>query len=432
MGAVLNRGLPPASAAWLVWGLGACLYLIAFYQRVAPAVITQELSREFRLSAAALGNLSAFYFYSYVAGQIPTGLIADRWGPRRLLTAGAAVTALGTLAFALAPNAATANAGRLLIGAAGGVAFVSMLKIASHWMAPRQFAFASAMALFVGVLGATAAGAPLRVAVDAFGWRGVMAASAAATALVAVAIWIVVRDDPSERGYASYRPAQDAHASARPVLEDLREAFAYRNIWILLVAPAAFSSLILSFAGLWGVPFLVMQYGFTTTQAATVASAMLIAWSASSLAYGVLSERLGRRKPLMIGGLVATMALWSAVVFIPGHPRALLVALLLATGISAGPFVLTFAFAKESVPPRIAGTASGVANMGVMIGGMLMQPLIGIVLDLSWGGVMADGARYYEFEAFSRAFTLILVWGALALVLLALARETHCRQSQGG
>ena len=67
----------------MVWALGAALYLIAFYQRVAPAVITQELSRDFGLSAGALGNLSAFYFYSYVAVQIPTGLLADRWGPRR-------------------------------------------------------------------------------------------------------------------------------------------------------------------------------------------------------------------------------------------------------------------------------------------------------------------------------------------------------------
>ena len=132
-----GRGHPPASLAWLVWGLGAALYLIAFYQRVAPAVLVQELTREFSLTGAALGNLSAFYFYSYVAMQIPTGLIADRWGPRKLLTAGAALTAAGTLVFALAPTAHVANAGRLAIGAAAGVAFVAMLKLASHWMPSR-------------------------------------------------------------------------------------------------------------------------------------------------------------------------------------------------------------------------------------------------------------------------------------------------------
>lgn len=71
---------PPAMLAWTVWGLGALLYLIGFYQRVAPAVITDRLMADFTLGAAALGNLSAFYFYSYVVMQIPTGIIADRWG----------------------------------------------------------------------------------------------------------------------------------------------------------------------------------------------------------------------------------------------------------------------------------------------------------------------------------------------------------------
>ena len=130
--------LPPAKLAWTVWGLGAVLYLIAFYQRVAPAIMTTELMAEFHITAAALGHLSAFYFYSYVGMQIPTGIIADRWGPRRLLTAGALVAALGSLMFALAPSIGWAYAGRLLIGGSVAVAFVCMLKLASHWIVPRQ------------------------------------------------------------------------------------------------------------------------------------------------------------------------------------------------------------------------------------------------------------------------------------------------------
>ena len=73
------RGYPPASLAWSVWGLGALLYLIGFYQRVAPAVMTDQLMIDFSIGATELGNLSAFYFYSYVVMQIPTGIIADRW-----------------------------------------------------------------------------------------------------------------------------------------------------------------------------------------------------------------------------------------------------------------------------------------------------------------------------------------------------------------
>jgi MFS family permease len=419
---------PPARIAWLVWALGAALYLIAFYQRVAPAVITQELSRDFALSAGSLGNLSAFYFYGYVAVQIPTGLLADRWGPRRVLAVGAALTAAGTLLFALAPGVGWASAGRLAIGAAAGVAFVSMLKLASHWLPPRQYAFASGVALFVGVMGATLAGPPLRIAADGFGWRAVMVASAIVSAAVALAIWIVVRDDPAERGYASFHAApMGRHAVSTSVVAQLREVFAYRNTWVLFLAPGAFSGIILTFAGLWGVPFLVTQYGFGTRGAATLTSAMLVCWSVASMAYGPLSERMARRKPIFIAGLVATMSLWSVVVLVPGMPVPVLVALLLAIAIASGSFILTFAFARESVPARLAGTASGIANMGVMLGGMFMQPLVGFVLDWRWTGRMAEGVRVHDFAAYQWGFGLILAWGVAAFALLASARESHCR-----
>jgi MFS family permease len=422
-----GRPLPPPQLAWTVWALAAALYLVAFYQRVAPAVITQELSRDFGLSAGALGNLSAFYFYSYVAVQIPTGLLADRWGPRRVLALGAALTAAGTLLFALAPGVAWANAGRLAIGAAAGVAFVSMLKLASHWMPARQYAFASGVALFVGVLGATLAGPPLRIAVDAFGWRVVMGASAAITAAMAVAIWIVVRDDPAERGYASFHVHANAASSSSSVIAQLREVLSYRNTWLLLFIPGAFSGILLTFAGLWGVAYLVSQYGFSTRSAAALTSAMLVAWSIASIAYGPLSERHGRRKPLYMGGLVAMLALWSVVVFVPGLPVPVLVALLLGVSIAGGAFILTFAYARESVPSRLAGTVSGMANMGVMLGGMFMQPLVGFVLDWRWDGRMAEGVRLYDFAAYQWGFALMLAWGAVSLVLLALARESYCK-----
>lgn len=434
MGAVLSdraagRAPPPAALAWLVWGLGACLYLIAFYQRVAPAVITHELARDFGLDAAALGNLSAFYFYGYVAVQIPTGLLADRWGPRKVLATGAALTAGGTLLFALAPTVPWANAGRLAIGAAAGVAFVSMLKLASHWMPMRQFAFASSVALFVGVMGATLAGAPLRVAVDALGWREVMAASAALALAVAVAIWIVARDDPSERGYASYFPARRAPEEAPSMLAQLAEVLRYRNAWLILVIPGAFSAVIFSFAGLWGVPFLVQQYGFATREVGFAASAMLVAWSVGGLLHAPISQRLGRRRPVLAFGLVATFALWSVVVLVPGLPAALLVAILAAVALAAGAFIVSFPFAKESVPARLAGTVSGMANMGVMLGGMVMQPLVGFVLDRHWTGALADGARVFDFAAYRAAFGMTFAWGALSLVLLAFTRETSCRQA---
>ena len=297
---------PPARLSWFVWSLGALLYLIAFYQRVAPAVITDQLMNDFAIGAAALGNLSAFYFYSYVAMQIPTGIIADRWGPRRLLATGAGVAALGTALFAIAPTLWWANAGRLLIGGSVAVGFVSMLKLASHWFAPRQFAMASGMALFMGVVGGVFAGVPLRMLVDAFGWRAVMGVTAALTALLCVAIWLRVRDDPAEAGYAShFHGAGHGTGQHGSILRGLMEVLSYRNTWILVIVPIGVSGSVLTFAGLWGVPYLRQVHGLETKTAAAITSMFLVAWALGGPLLGTWSERMGRRKPLY----VATTAL---------------------------------------------------------------------------------------------------------------------------
>jgi sugar phosphate permease len=76
---------PPLWLTGSVWGVGMTLYLIGFFQRVAPAVMTSELMAAFEISAVGLGSLSASYYYSYVIMQIPTGVLADSWGPRKLL-----------------------------------------------------------------------------------------------------------------------------------------------------------------------------------------------------------------------------------------------------------------------------------------------------------------------------------------------------------
>jgi MFS family permease len=422
---------PPLRLSWTIWGLGAMFYVIGFYQRVAPGVMTVELMSDFGLSAIALGNLSAFYFYSYVAMQVPTGLLADHWGPRRLLTAGAAVAGLGTFLFALAADVWWANFGRLMIGGSVAVAFVGMLKLAAHWLPPRQYALASGMALFCGVMGAVFAGVPLRLLVDAFGWRPVMMVSALVTCIVAVGIWWIVRDDPKDKGYASHALVHAADDTRIPpgVLAGIREVFRYRNTWLLYLVPGAVVGSVLTFAGLWGVPYLTTHYGMEKTTAAAVCSALLIAWAIGGPIFGGLSDHLGHRKPLYALGCLILLVGWSVILLVPALPVWLLVLLLILVGFFSGNMIIGFAFAKESAPAHLAGTATGLVNMGVMMGPMLLQPGVGWILDRHWQGEMAEGVRVYSLEAYRSGFGLLLVWLALALLLILFTRETHCRQT---
>jgi MFS family permease len=421
---------PPARLAWGIWALGASLYLAGFFQRVAPAVMTQELMAEFSLAAAALGNLSAFYLYGYVAMQIPTGLMVDRYGARRVLAAGAAVAAAGGVLFALAPNLYVAYLGRLLIGGSVGVAWVGTLKLAAHWLPAQRFALASGLALAAGMSGAVSAGVPLAAAVAEAGWRPSMLAVALATALVCAAIWIVVRDDPSERGYAGYAPAPAALGARASAWQGLAEVLRYRNTWLIYFAPQGISGATIAFGGLWGVPYLVSVYGFTPARAASYCSALMLAWALGGPLFGAFSDRMRERKPLYVIGALSALVLWSVIVLAHPSPGVLL-ALLVAAGFVSGCMVIGFAYAKESVPARLAGTATGVANMGSMTGPMLLQPLIGVLLDAGWlGETDYLNARAYGAQAWRDAFLLLLAWLGVSLACAAATRETHARQSR--
>ena len=138
---------------------------------------------------------------------------------------------------------------------------------------------------------------------------------------------------------------------------------------------------------------------------------------------------MSERKPLYAIGAFSALLLWSIVILAP-RPLGpnLLLALLLAAGFSSGCMVIGFAFAKESVPARFAGTATGVANMGSMTRAMLQQPLIGWILDLNWSGQLASGVRLYDASAYAAGFTLVLGWLAVSFAAALLTRETHARQ----
>lgn len=422
---------PTVKLALFMWGLGAVFYLLGFFQRVAPAVMTDELMRDFQISAAALGNLSAFYFYSYVAMQIPTGIIADSWGPRRLLATGAAVAGLGTIMFALAPSLAWANTGRLLIGGSVAVAFVGLLKLAGSWFPPRMFATVTGLTLLMGMTGAVFAGPPLRLLLEAFDWRGIMLWIAMLTLVIAALIWVFVRDRPGHKGYADPVPG-DANiqqaSSAGQIFSGLAEVLKYRNTLLLFFIPAGIVGCTLTFAGLWGVPYLSTHYQIPTAQAATLTSSLLVAWAAGGPVFGWLSDATGRRKPLYLLGCALCLAGWSVILLVPVLPFYLLALFLMGTGFCSGCMVLSFAFVKESLPPRLAGTVSGVVNMGVMLGPMILQPAVGWVLDLKWEGEMAEGVRIYSLQAYQSGFSLMLIWAALSLLLLFFTRETYCRQ----
>jgi sugar phosphate permease len=421
---------PPAWLSWSVWAVAATYYLAAFYLRSSPAVMTTELMRDFGISASQLGNFSAVYFYAYIAMQIPTGVLVDSWGARRLLIGGAIAAAIGTCLFGATSSYAVASIGRLIVGAATAVGWVVTLKLATHWFPRQRFAMLSGLGLMMGNVGALVAQVPLRVLVEQFGWRAVAFGSAGVVLAVGAAAWAFVTNDPLERGFRSYAPAelQRTHLTIGQLLREFPTIFTYRNTWLIFLAQGGFVGAMLSFTGLWGPTYLRRRFTLAPTEAAAVCSVMIVCWAVASPIAGYLSDRIGRRKPIYLGGALVSAAGWSMLFFAP-LPLAAFTVVAAITSFACGAVVLGFAFAKESVPVQLLGTISGAINVGNMLGPTILQPAIGRVLDQRWAGAMGNGVRIYPVEAFQAGFAMIVVWSVLTCVLIACTRETRCRPS---
>jgi MFS family permease len=428
-----GSGHPPALLGWLIWGLGAALYAIGFFQRTAPAVMTSELMTDFHITAAALGNLASCYFYAYVVMLIPSGLLSAVYGPRRLLTVGAVCTGVGLLLYALAPGIVMAGAGLAVVGGSGAMAMVLTLELAGRWLPRRRFALASGLTIASGVVGALLAGFPLRLTLTAIGWRPVMFAFSVLSVALGIVVWHLVREDPSEKGYLSYPTVTRTKMvlSRHEVLAGLRKTLTLRNTWLMLVVPGSVVGAILSFTGLWGVPYLKARYGLATEQAALICSLLLAAMAVGSPVIGLISDRVGRRKPPYVASVAIAAAGWATVILLPALPLVAVVVVLTVTSFTTGVGALSYAVGRESAPPELSGTITGVVITGIMIGPALIQPVTGLLLDMNWGGVVEAGVRMYDVAAFRVAFLPTLIWTAGAALLAPWMKETHCGERKG-
>jgi MFS family permease len=306
-----------------------------------------------------------------------------------------------------------------------------MLRLSNSWFRPRYYAMLSGLIVFCGIIGAVVAGPPLRFLMNQYSWRGIMLVVAAATLAIGIAIRLFVRDFPHEKGFSD--PVPSATGAQPPRLSigiGIKEILRHRNTLILLLTPGSLAGGNLTFAGLWGVPYMTTHYGLARSHAAVLATTLLVALALGGPVMGWLSDRWGRRKPFFIIGFTLSLTGWTAVFFVPDLPHWVLAATLVMIGFSSGCMVLSYAFGKESVPAHLAGTISGVINMGIMTGPMLLQPVIGWVLDRYWDGLLQNGVRVYGINAYQAGFRIVLGWLALALVMLLFTRETHCRQRQ--
>ncbi len=403
------------------FALGTLFFSYAFVQRVAPSVMTGELMRDFAVGGAALGSLSAWYFYTYAAIQLPVGMLTDRFGPRKLMSTAMALCALASLGFALSQSLVTASFSRALVGATVGFGFVGTLAIAAYWFRSSRFAMLAGIIQTAGMLGGMLGQAPLGVAVEIVGWRNTMTGLGVFAAFLSVLLYFIIPRRPRIEEAKSHGIA---HTPAKGVGQVIRNI----QSWYCAAIGFGMSSIMLGFVGLWAVPWLSTVQGFERAQAAGIASMLFLGWAFGAPVWGWLSDHLGHRKPMVLIGVVFNIAVYTVILYSGVQHIVLLSVLFFTAGVLGASMTVTFSCIRELNARENSGTALGLMNMCVVGSGAVTQPLVGWLLDQNWEGVLVEGERIYSSGNYNSALLVFYAANVLALIGVVMMKETHCRQ----
>ncbi len=402
---------------WLLFVTAAALFGYGHLTRVAPAGMVDTLMREFAVGAAALGNLSAMYWYAYAAFQIPGGFLLDRFGPARVMALSALLATGGGVLFAYAPGVELANLGRFITGAGCATLYGGCLKFAGQWFAPRHFSLLGGLTVLIGMIGAASGQAPVAALVELGGWRPVALGVALIALPLGALLWL---------RRAARPPAVAPVVPFRALGVMLRQAAASRQVWLATLFTIMACAPVISFT-LWGVAYYMQVHGHTRPAAALFTSTALLGWALGSLLFGWGSGRIGRRRLPAAASAALALVGWSVFVALPQLPDAAHFVLMFGLGFASGGVVVGFALVAEHGPPRAVGLSTGLANTFVMLFSAVVQLAMGGLLDLQWLGETTAGVRLYPPEAYRVAFAVMPAISLLALVAALLVRETHCR-----
>lgn len=412
---------------WATFAILILAYMSVFFHRMAPAVVSAELMTSFHTTGVVLGSLAAMYYYIYTVMQIPAGVLADTVGTRAVATLGNLVAGIGSIMFGLAESLELAYAGRFLVGLGVSVIFVGLMKSNTVWFRERIYGLISGATLLLGNMGSVLAAGPLAWLLGHTSWRSAFVGIGIFSLLLALLSLLAVRNRPEDAGFPSVRAMEGkvSHAEReRHWLHDMRHVWTTWRVWPGFWFNFGMAGGLFSFAGLWGIPLLRDIHGLTRDEAARYTTLTLLAMAIGTLLLGWISDRLGKRKPVMVTSALLYLAIVSSLLWSPWKPGASGMVLFALLGLCGSGFVLTYACAKEVCAPALSGMAISVVNTGLFLGAAIMQPLFGWVLDRGWNGAMRDGARLYDAGDYHNALLLMLAFAVVAFVAALRVTET--------
>jgi sugar phosphate permease len=419
------RGVHAPVGAWL---LAVSVYLLAVLHRTSLGVAGLLAEQRFSITAAELSIFIFLQLGVYAAMQVPTGVLVDRYGPRRLLITASLLMGSAQLVFALVPSYPVALLARGLLGCGDALTFISVLRLVARYVSPRRYPVLVALTSTFGLAGNIVATLPLAVVLHRFGWTFGFGVAGLLSLAAAVAVLVLLRDGSSAP--PTIRGAAELRAGIRTVTARVRDA------WLLPATRLGFwvhftgMSSATAFGVLWGNTYLIKAAGLSAAGAGTVLMIDVIASMIAGPIIGwLIGHRPATRVPLAVVISLTALTGWLVAVSVFGDhpPTAYVVALFVVMTLGGPASMVGFALARDYNPARTLGTASGVVNVGGFLATVVIAVGIGWALD-GLGGITAHTLRWAVLVAVA-----VQAWGTVRV--LAWYRRTRAfaltRQASG-
>ena len=387
-----------------------------------------QLMQSFHINAAQIGMLSAFFYYPYIIMQVPVGIIYDTYSVHKVLTLMVLTCALGALLFTITDSYWVLIIGRIFMGFSAAFAFIGTLKIATLRFKSSMLGLLAGLTQGMGMLGATVSEQVFGSMVEKVGWRFSMGIISAILFLIAVLMVIFLHDK-----YLYSKKVLVANQNRKNYFQklylEMKIVFSNLQSW----ANAIYAGLVYAptgaFAALWGISFLEKNYHLDVKNAALITSMIFMGLAIGGPCVGWLSDRIGKRRPLMfICSLTACVTL-SMIIYIPHLPILSLYILALIYGVSNSGVSLAYAVAGEINPRETSGLSIAFTNMFSILTVPGLQQIVGWLLVLGWTHHMESGIPVYSVQDYRHAMFALPIISFVSFLCVFLIKETHCKNS---
>ena len=398
-----STGRTAAVVAWLVV---AVYYFFQYALRSCPSVMMPELSQAFGVNALGVSAIVGMFYYGYSPFSLVAGASLDRFGAKKTIPIGAASVGIGALLFATG-NVTVANIGRFLQGAGGAYALIGAAYLITKNFPATVAASLIGITQMFGMAGGSAGqfmvGPMMK---SGMAWNHFWIYAGIVGLIISALLLFLLPGETPKTGTS-------ASGGWATLLSSLGKVFRNpQSIFCGLISGFLFiPTTILGMT--WGVRFLQEARGREFDAAVVLAATLPLGWMIGCPLLGFISDKLGRRKPVIIGGTIMLTAVLTWVLF--GNPqifRGPAVGILM--GIASGAAMLPYTVIKEANPPNVSGTATGVINFLNFTLSALLGPVFGARLVNIPEGDAAGALAQYQ------AGFQPLVYGTLAAFVLAL------------